>query len=110
MKYAIVENSNVVNVIEYDGEADLSLPEGCSCVLATADCAIGGTYDGTDFTLPVYPTPDTTNDDAWSEATADWLDNGIMGDDEKWKRCIKSGNKIGMDSSCWTALLLDYPQ
>jgi len=44
---------------------------------------------------------------AWARAQTDFLDNG-MGDDVKWKRCVRSGSMSRMDQMCWENLLRAY--
>ena len=47
----------VMNIIEWDGVASYTLPVGCETREATESAAIGGTWDGSKFVLPVVPTP-----------------------------------------------------
>ena len=58
MKYAIVKDSLVTNIVEWDGEGEYS-PDG-ELVVATEDTKIGGSWDGNVFTFVVpEPEPDT---------------------------------------------------
>ena len=54
MKYAVVKNNEVTNIVEWDGESGYS-PDG-ELVIATEDTKIGGSWDGNVFTF-VEPTP-----------------------------------------------------
>lgn len=56
MLYAIVENSVVTNVMEWDGESKWAPPEG-STLVQSDTAGVGDTYDGTTFTRPTPPTP-----------------------------------------------------
>jgi hypothetical protein len=111
MEYAIVNDGNVVNMIEWDGEAYMPLPEGDTAVLATDDAAMGGTYNGSDFTLPavdpILPNPLTA---AWAEAQVEWISNGTVVADEPLQRCIEQGTMDNMTGPCMQALLIAYPQ
>jgi hypothetical protein len=66
---------------------------------------VGDAWDGTTHT-PVVP--DTSNNDAWALAVTDWIDNGTMTDDTKWKRCVKSGSSQLMDDACWVSIKAEY--
>lgn len=58
MKYAIVKNNEVTNIVEWDGESDFN-PDG-ELVEATEDTKIGGSWDGNVFTFVTpNPGPDT---------------------------------------------------
>lgn len=61
MRYAVVRDGMVENVIRWDGEAEWSPPEGADLV-ALGEAAIGPgyTWDGAAFTAPppVEPQPD----------------------------------------------------
>ena len=58
MKYAIVKNNEVTNIVEWDGEGEYN-PDG-KLVAATEDTKIGGSWDGNVFTfVESEPAPDT---------------------------------------------------
>ncbi len=58
MKYAVVKNNEVTNIVEWDGESIYS-PDG-ELVAATEDTKIGGSWDGNVFTFVTpEPPPDT---------------------------------------------------
>jgi len=58
MKYAIVKNNEVTNIVEWDGESNFA-PDG-ELVAATEDTKIGGSWDGNVFTfVEPDPGPDT---------------------------------------------------
>jgi len=50
MKYAIVKNSLVINIVEWDGESEYTV-DG-ELVQADDKAHIGGTYDGSSFSAP----------------------------------------------------------
>ena len=50
--YAIIENSIVINIVEWDGVAEWT-PESGEAVLIDGAVGIGWTYDGGVFTPPV---------------------------------------------------------
>lgn len=60
------------------------------------------------YTKPSGPDLDERSR-AWDEASVDWLDNGTMTDDERWKRCVKSGNKSLMTDTDWDDIIVAYP-
>lgn len=61
MRYAIVHDGTVENVVLWDGEADWTAPEGCDLVALSDDQRVGAgdTYDGEAFTAApaVAPVP-----------------------------------------------------
>ena len=58
MKYAVIKNNEVTNIVEWDGESGYS-PDG-ELVAATEDTKIGGSWDGNVFTFVTpEPPPDT---------------------------------------------------
>ena len=58
MKYAVVKDNEVTNIVEWDGESDFN-PDG-ELVAATEDTKIGGSWDGNVFTFVTpEPPPDT---------------------------------------------------
>lgn len=58
MKYAVVKDNEVTNIVEWDGESDFA-PDG-ELVEATEDTKIGGSWDGNVFTFVTPdPGPDT---------------------------------------------------
>jgi hypothetical protein len=58
-RYAVVKNGTVDNLIVWDGEMELSIPDS-ELVEATEDAKIGGSWDGNVFTfIEPDPGPDT---------------------------------------------------
>ena len=51
-----------------------------------------------------------TEQAAWEDAIDDWISNGTLTDDTKWKRCVKGNRQQRMEQVDWDALLLAYPQ
>lgn len=49
MKYAIVKDNKVVNVIRWDGESRYTCPEGCELVKLQGKGGIGWDYIDRDF-------------------------------------------------------------
>lgn len=66
-------------------------------------------FDGISYNAYVDPADWPTRYVAWEDAINDWLDNGIMTNDTKWKRCVKLGTFSRMDDASWTAIVLAYP-
>ena len=59
MKYAVISNGLVVNIILWDGEAPYTAPEGCQLIALQADEAeVGSTYSNGVFTPPVVQEPE----------------------------------------------------
>jgi hypothetical protein len=53
MRFAVVRNGKVENVVEWDGNLDTwQPPEGCSTVLAEDKGSPGDLFDGSEFTTP----------------------------------------------------------
>ena len=61
MKYAIVKNSLVTNIVEWDGESEYTV-DG-ELVQADANAYIGGTYNGSFVARPVEPEPEPTEEE-----------------------------------------------
>ncbi len=59
--YAVVKNGVVENMIVWDGVTPFSVPDS-ELIEATADAHIGGSWDGSVFTLP--PAPELTAEQA----------------------------------------------
>lgn len=58
MKYAVVKDNEVTNIVEWDGKSDFN-PDG-ELIAATEDTKIGGSWDGNVFTFVTpEPPPDT---------------------------------------------------
>lgn len=60
MNYAVIQNNTVINVIVWDGNASLSLPDGCTTMAeADAQAAVdAGTLNGSDyFYAPIPDSP-----------------------------------------------------
>lgn len=74
MKYAIVKNNEVTNIVEWDGESDFN-PDG-ELVEATEDTKIGGSWDGNVFTFVTPdPGPDTRTYDEKRKAEYPSIDD-----------------------------------
>ncbi len=58
MSYAIVKNSLVTNMVEWDGSSEYQA-DG-ELIQADANAYIGGTYNGSFVARPVEPTPEPT--------------------------------------------------
>ncbi len=58
MKYAIVKDSLVTNIVEWDGSSEYAV-DG-ELVQTDANAYIGGTYNGSFVARPVEPTPEPT--------------------------------------------------
>jgi len=57
MRYAVINNGTVDNVIEWDGQTEWTAPEGSTVLEAPEEVGVGYTYDGTTFTAP-EPAPE----------------------------------------------------
>ena len=66
MSYAIVKNSLVTNMVEWDGVSEYTV-DG-ELVQADANAYIGGTYNGSFVARPVEPTPEPTPEQAQKAA------------------------------------------
>ena len=66
MKYAIVKDSLVTNIVEWDGSSEYAV-DG-ELVEADANAYIGGTYNGSFVARPVEPTPEPTPEQAQKAA------------------------------------------
>ena len=74
MKYAIVKNNEVTNIVEWDGEGEYN-PDG-ELVAATEDTKIGGSWDGNVFTFVTpEPPPDTRTYDEKRKAEYPSIDD-----------------------------------
>ena len=58
--WIVTATGAVNNVIEYDGSAPLSLPDGIELREAANDAEPGGTWNGSAFVRAVIPTPTRT--------------------------------------------------
>ena len=87
---------------------ELSLADGESTVLATEDAAIGGTYDGSSFTLPVSEPIDTSHNDSWEWASKQRAKSNTLIGHEMCDRCIGMGTHKYMEPECWDALVAAY--
>lgn len=58
MNYAIIKDSLVTNMVEWDGVAEYQV-DG-ELVITDANAYIGGTYNGSFVARPVEPTPEPT--------------------------------------------------
>ena len=71
---------------------------------------MGGTFTPNGFYVAPPAGPDwVERNRAWEDAVNDWMDNGIMLDTDKWRRCVKAGDKSRLDDSDWSALIAAYP-
>ena len=66
MKYAIVENSLVTNLVEWDGSVEYNV--GGELVEATNVAYIGGAYNGSFVARPVEPDPEPTAEEVQKAA------------------------------------------
>lgn len=57
MRYAMVKDGFVINIIKWDGVSPYTPPEGTTLVPATNDATIGGTWDGNVFGPAPEPEP-----------------------------------------------------
>lgn len=59
MRYAVVRDNVVENVVEWDGESDWIAPEG-TVLVQSEEASPGNSYDGKTFTpaAPVDPVPE----------------------------------------------------
>jgi len=74
MKYAIVKDNEVTNIVEWDGRSDFA-PDG-ELVAATEDTKIGGSWDGNVFTFVTPdPGPDTRTYDEKRKAEYPSIDD-----------------------------------
>ena len=92
MKYAIVKNNEVTNIVEWDGESDFA-PDG-ELVEATEDTKIGGSWDGNVFTFVTpEPPPDTRT---YDEKRRDRYNAELpMGD--QFDAILKGFNQLRLD-------------
>lgn len=74
MKYAVVKDNEVTNIVEWDGESDFN-PDG-ELIAATEDTKIGGSWDGNVFTFVTpEPPPDTRTYDEKRKAEYPSIDD-----------------------------------
>ena len=66
MKYAIVKDSLVTNIVEWDGSSEYTV-DG-ELVQADANAYIGGTYNGSFVARPVPPDPEPTAEEVQKAA------------------------------------------
>lgn len=70
MQYAIINSEGeVINLVEWDGEAEWGPGEGLKAVKAEENAIIGSTYKDGNFTLP--PVPEVPVEDLISAAEAE---------------------------------------
>lgn len=65
MKYAVVKDGTVLNIVEWDGEQNWQPAEG-DAVLVEQTTGIGWSFDGTAFSAP--PVPEKSKEELISEA------------------------------------------
>jgi len=46
---------------------------------------------------------------AWKDARTDWIKNGTMLNDSRYKRCVKDSCQEHMEQEDWDQILEDYP-
>jgi len=68
MKYAIVENSLVTNLVEWDGSASFQIAVDGELIQADENAYIGGTYNGSFVARPVEPDPEPTAEEVQKAA------------------------------------------
>ena len=61
MNYAIIKDSLVTNIVEWDGSSEYTV-DG-ELVQADANAYIGGTYNGSFVARPVEPEPEPTEEE-----------------------------------------------
>jgi len=66
MKYAIVKDSLVTNIVEWDGESEYN-PDG-ELIQADANAWIGGEYNGSFVARPPEPEPEPTAEEVQKAA------------------------------------------
>jgi len=66
MNYAIVKDSIVTNIVEWDGSSDF--PVDGELIQADKSAWIGGEYNGSFVARPVEPTPEPTPEQAQKAA------------------------------------------
>ena len=66
MKYAIVKDSLVTNIVEWDGESEYN-PDG-ELIQADANAWIGGEYNGSFVARPPEPEPEPTAEELQAQA------------------------------------------
>lgn len=58
MKYALIKNSKVVNIIRWDGVEPYTPPADCSTVPDDGSAWIGADWDGENFSEKPAPEPE----------------------------------------------------
>jgi len=66
MKYAIVKDSLVTNIVEWDGESEYN-PDG-ELILADENAWVGGEYNGSFVARPPEPEPEPTAEELQAQA------------------------------------------
>jgi hypothetical protein len=66
MKYAIVKDSLVTNIVEWDGESEYTA-DG-ELILADENAWIGGEYNGSFVARPLEPEPEPTEEELQQQA------------------------------------------
>jgi len=66
MKYAIVKDSLVTNIVEWDGESEYN-PDG-ELILADENAWVGGEYNGSFVARPPEPEPEPTAEQLQAQA------------------------------------------
>jgi len=99
------------NIVEEARTTIAYSPETGYTMYEVEGCPSGGTYDGATYAPAVGDGIDYDERLAtWTDATDDWITNGTMTDDVKWKRCVKGGCQEHMVQADWDLLLAAYPQ
>lgn len=77
MRYVVVENGLVTNIVEWDGKSDWQPPRGIALLHETA--GIGDAYDGREFTPAEAVTPEK---DELAQLKAMLVAKGVLTDVE----------------------------
>lgn len=72
-KFAIIENGVVINIVVWDGETKFDLKDTQTAVDITdlKEVTIGSTYDGKNFTAPVFSDAALTQEDVIAATVQD---------------------------------------
>lgn len=58
MRWLLIRDNRVVNVVVWDGETPWDAPADCELLEAPDGVGVGFTWDGTVWVAPVYPDPE----------------------------------------------------
>jgi len=103
MKYAIVKDSIVTNIVEWDGESEYTV-DG-ELVQADDKAHVGGTYDGSSFSAPAASADNRTYAEKRAVAypsVTDFMEayteKEIGSDSSKWDAYVIAYNKVRTDN------------